>query len=163
LNRLAFSPIQIYISLYAVEYLRWDAVGLVVAISALSEAPFILPSNKILSRRRPLRLIALAAVRLLCLALFPSKLVLVITQTLHSLAFGVFHPAAIAFIVANVPPEKRAVGMTVYMSLGTGFSTFLGNIIGGLIIEHAGYRALFGSFFVFLSLLLFGVFGRKIR
>lgn len=169
LNRLAFSPIQTYISLYTVEYLQWDAVGLVAAISALSEVPFILLSNKILRRRSPLRLITLTtaviAVRLLCLALFPSKLVLVITQTLHSLTFGVFHPAAIAFIVANVPPEKRAVGMTVYMSLGTGFSTFLGNIIGGLLIQHAGYPALFGSFisFALLALLLYGTLGRKIR
>jgi PPP family 3-phenylpropionic acid transporter len=170
LNRLAFSPIQTYISLYTVEYLRWDAVGLIMAISAFSEAPFILLSNKMLSRQTPQglhRLLALTtaavAVRLLCLALFPSKIVLVISQLLHSLTFGVFHPTAIAFVVANVPPEKRAVGMTVYMSLGTGFPTFLGNIMGGLIIEHAGYRALFGGFipFALLALLLYGIFGRK--
>ncbi|MDR1469930.1 MAG: MFS transporter [Spirochaetaceae bacterium] len=176
LNRLAFSPIQTYISLYTVEYLQWDAVGLVVAISAFSEAPFILLSNKILNRWAPnansqglYRLLALTtaavAVRLLCLALFPSKIVLVMSQLLHSLTFGVFHPAAIAFVVANVPPEKRAVGMTVYMSLGTGFPTFLGNIAGGIIIEHAGYRALFGGFILFalLALLMYGVFGRKMR
>jgi PPP family 3-phenylpropionic acid transporter len=175
LNRLAFSPIQTYISLYTVEYLRWDAVGLVAAISAFSEAPFILFSNKILRRWNTnanpqglYRLLALTtaavAVRLLCLALFPSKIVLIMSQLLHSLTFGIFHPAAIAFIIANVPPEKRAVGMTVYMSLGTGFSTFLGNIMGGLIIEYAGYRALFGGFifFALLALLLYGVFGRKI-
>jgi PPP family 3-phenylpropionic acid transporter len=74
---------------------------------------------------------------------------------LHSFTFGVFHPAAIAFIATNVPPEKRAVGMTVYMSLGTGFPTFLGNIAGGIIIEYAGYRMLFGSFIIFALLALF--------
>jgi PPP family 3-phenylpropionic acid transporter len=178
LNRLAFSPIQTYISLYTVEYLRWDAAGLVVAVSAFSEAPFILLSDKIIRRwgtdaapkrscaglyRLLILTTAAVAIRLLCLALFPSKIVLIMSQTLHSLTFGVFHPAAIAFIVANVPPEKRAVGMTVYMSLGTGFPTFLGNIAGGLIIEHAGYRARFGSFifFALLALLLYGLFGAK--
>jgi PPP family 3-phenylpropionic acid transporter len=169
LNRLAFSPIQTYISLYTVEYLRWDAVGLVVAVSALSEAPFILLSNKIIRRSTPLRLLAFTtaavAVRLLCLVLFPSKTVLIISQLLHSITFGIFHPAAIAFIVANVPPEKRAVGMTIYTSLGTGFSTFLGNILGGIVIERGGYRALFGGFifFALLALLLYGLFGKKIR
>jgi PPP family 3-phenylpropionic acid transporter len=161
LNRLAFSPLQSYLSLYAVEYLQWDAVGLLYAVSAFSETPLIFLSKKIINRFGALNLIvvttAAVAVRLLCIALFPSKTILVVTQLLHSLTFGVFHPAAVAFIVTNVPPEKRAVGMTVYMSLGTGFPTFLGNIAGGLIIERLGYRMLFGGFifFALLGLLLY--------
>jgi hypothetical protein len=37
--------------------------------------------------------------------------------------------------------------------------------MGGFIIEHTGYRALFGSFifFALVALLLYGVFGRRIR
>jgi PPP family 3-phenylpropionic acid transporter len=165
LNRLAFSPLQTYLSLYAVEYLRWDAVGLLYAISASSETPLIFLSNKIINRFGALNLIVVTtvavAVRLLSIALFPSKIVLVLTQLLHSLTFGIFHPAAVAFIVTNVPPEKRAVGMAVYMSLGTGFPTFIGNIAGGAIIEHFGYRMLFGSFifFALLALVLYLVCG----
>jgi PPP family 3-phenylpropionic acid transporter len=167
LNRLAFSPIQTYVSLYTVEYLHWDAVGLIFAISAFSEAPLIFLSNKLINRFGALPLItvttAAVIVRLFCLALFPGKIILILTQFLHSLTFGVFHPAAIAFIVTSVPPEKRAVGMTVYMSLGTGLSTFIGNVAGGIIIEHLGYRALFGSFifFALLALLISLVFGTK--
>jgi PPP family 3-phenylpropionic acid transporter len=163
LNRLAFSPLQSYLSLYAVEYLQWDAVGLLYAVSAFSETPLIFLSKKIINRFGALNLIAVTtaavAVRLLCIALFPSKTILVVTQLLHSLTFGVFHPAAVAFIVTNVPPEKRAVGMTVYMSLGTGFPTFIGNIAGGVIIERLGYRMLFGGFifFALLGLLLYFV------
>jgi PPP family 3-phenylpropionic acid transporter len=167
LNRLAFSPIQTYLSLYAVEYLQWDAVGLLFAISAASETPLIFLSNKMINRFGALNLIVVTtiavAVRLLGIALFPSKAVLVATQLLHSLTFGVFHPAAIAFIATNVPPEKRAVGMTLYMSIGTGLPTFIGNIAGGAIIEYFGYRALFGGFifFALLALLLYLICGKR--
>jgi PPP family 3-phenylpropionic acid transporter len=167
LNRLAFSPLQTYLSLYTVEYLRWDAVGLLYALSATSETPLIFLSKKIINRFGALNLIVVTtiavAVRLLCIALFPSKTVLFATQLLHSLTFGIFHPAAVAFIVTNVPPEKRAVGMAVYMSLGTGFPTFIGNIAGGAIIEHLGYRTLFGSFIIFalLALLLYFVCAKR--
>jgi PPP family 3-phenylpropionic acid transporter len=167
LNRLAFSPLQTYLSLYAVEYLQWDAVGLIYAISAFSETPFIFLSNRLINRFGALKLIFVTtiavAVRLLCLALFPFKATLIVTQLLHSLTFGIFHPAAVTFIVTNVPPEKRAVGMAVYMSLGTGFPTFIGNIAGGAIIEHLGYRTLFGSFIIFalLAMLLYLVFKRE--
>ncbi|MDR1229998.1 MAG: MFS transporter [Spirochaetaceae bacterium] len=167
LNRLAFSPLQSYLSLYAVEYLQWDAVGLLYAVSATSETPLIFLSNKLINRFGALKLIAVTtaavAVRLLCIALFPFKIMLITTQLLHSLTFGVFHPAAVAFIATNVPPEKRAVGMTVYMSLGTGFPTFIGNVAGGAIIEHFGYRTLFGSFifFALLALSLYFVCEKK--
>jgi predicted MFS family arabinose efflux permease len=39
--------------------------------------------------------------------------------------------------------------MSLYLSLGTGFPAFLGNILGGLVLEQWGYRVLFSSFVVF--------------
>jgi PPP family 3-phenylpropionic acid transporter len=169
LNRLAFSPLQTYLSLYSVEYLQWDAVGLLAAIAAFSETPFIFLSAKLIKRYRALNLLvittAVVAVRLTLVAFFPYKGILMAAQVLHALTFGVFHPAAVAFVAANIPPEKRAAGMTVYMSLGTGLPTFMGNIAGGAIIERLGYRALFSGFAFFALLALFVYFfaGKKAR
>jgi PPP family 3-phenylpropionic acid transporter len=47
--------------------------------------------------------------------------------------------------------------MTIYLSLGTGLPTFLGNILGGFIVEYLGYRTLFASYAVF-PVLAFGVY-----
>jgi PPP family 3-phenylpropionic acid transporter len=166
-NRLSFSPIQSYISLYAVEYLHWDAVGLLAGISASAELPLIFMSSKLLKRFSPAKLLAVTsgaiALRLSLIALFPYSGVLVATQLLHSLTFGVFHPAAIAFITMHVPPRQRAAGMSVYMSLGTGLPTLAGNVSGGMIIGRFGYRALFGSFVIFalLSVLLYVIMGKR--
>jgi PPP family 3-phenylpropionic acid transporter len=44
--------------------------------------------------------------------------------------------------------------MSLYLSLGTGLPTLVGNILGGYIIDHGGYRVLFGSFIVFPVLAL---------
>ncbi|MDR1900478.1 MAG: MFS transporter [Treponema sp.] len=153
LIRLSMAPQYSFFPLYLAEYLRWDAVGLMFALSSASEIPFMYLSGRLVRRFGPLRLLALSAaaigVRLAVYALFPSKPALILAQLLHSLCFGIFHPAAVALMSRCVPPERRALGMSLYLSLGTGFPALLGNIAGGFIVDHWGYRTLFASFIVF--------------
>jgi PPP family 3-phenylpropionic acid transporter len=47
--------------------------------------------------------------------------------------------------------------MTLYLSLGTGLPTFLGNILGGYIVEYLGYPVLYGSYTIF-PVLAMGVY-----
>ncbi|MDR1972659.1 MAG: MFS transporter [Treponema sp.] len=162
LTRIAMAPVASFISLYVVEYIKWDAVGMIWAIAAAAETPLIFFSRRIIRYfKSPLKVIFLTCfaliLRLLIYALFPYPPAIVAAQLLHSLCYGLFHSAAVAFISANIPPERRALGMTIYLSLGTGFPTFLGNILGGFIVEYLGYRALFGSYTIF-SLLAMGVY-----
>jgi PPP family 3-phenylpropionic acid transporter len=157
LNRIAMSPVLSFLSLYVTEYVRWDAVGLVWAIAAAAETPLIFFSRRIINYfKSPLRVIFLTGfaliLRLLIYAFLPYPPAVAAGQLLHSLCYGLFHPAAVAFISANVPPEHRAVGMTIYLSLGTGLPTFLGNILGGFIVEYLGYPFLYGGFTIFPAL-----------
>jgi PPP family 3-phenylpropionic acid transporter len=39
--------------------------------------------------------------------------------------------------------------MSLYLSLGTGVPTLIGNLAGGFIVEYFGYRQLFMSFALF--------------
>jgi PPP family 3-phenylpropionic acid transporter len=118
-------------------------------------------SKKLISRFGALKILAFSALavslRLALYAIFPVKGWIIAAQCLHSLCFGLFHPAAVAFISSCVPPERRALGMSLYLSLGNGLPTFLGNILGGFIIEYAGYRTLYGSF-AFFPLVALGVY-----
>ncbi|GMO49537.1 MAG: MFS transporter [Termitinemataceae bacterium] len=159
LSRLAMSPVNSFIPLYVTEYMDWDAVGLMFALSSGAEMPFILLSTKLIKRFGDLKLIAIATfalfVRLLICALFPFKAGIIIAQLLHSLSYGVFHPSAISFISRCVPPSKRALGMSLYFSIGTGVPTLLGNAAGGFIVEYFGFRILFGSFSIFALIALF--------
>ncbi|MFP3040606.1 MFS transporter [Treponema primitia] len=168
-NRLAMAPINGFLPLYVFEKMQWNAVGLIAALSATAEVPFMFISSKLIRRFGALPLVALSSVavglRLGIYALFPLKGAIIIGQLLHSLCYGIFHPAAVAFISSSVPPERRALGLSLYLSLGSGLPTMLGNIAGGIIIEHGGYRTLFASFISFalisVALYLFTRFHRR--
>jgi PPP family 3-phenylpropionic acid transporter len=169
LSRLAMTPVNSFLSLFVVEYMQWDAVGLMWALAGAAEIPFLYLSSHLIRRFGALPILAftsaMVGVRLLLYAAFPFKAGVIIAQTLHSFCYGLFHPAAVAFISDSVPPERRAFGMTLYLSAGLGIPTFIGNFAGGFIVEHAGYRFLFGSFtiFAFLGAALYLVCQRCIQ
>jgi PPP family 3-phenylpropionic acid transporter len=157
------APIATFFSLYVVEELKVDTVALMWALSAGSEIPFIFLSAVLIRRFGAARLLAVSAAgvaaRLAVYVLFPTFAGAVAGQPLHALFFGLFHPAAVAFVATKVPTERRGVGMAMYLSLGIGLPTFLGSAAGGFIVEAAGYRVLFASFIVFAlaSLVLFAL------
>jgi PPP family 3-phenylpropionic acid transporter len=169
LVRLAMTPHYSFFPLYLVEYLHWDAVGLMFAVSSFSEIPFMFLSGPLIRRFGPAKLLAVSAagigIRLFLYAFVPFRPVLLAAQTLHALCFGLFHPAAVALIAGCVPPERRALGMSLYLSLGTGFPAFLGNILGGFVLEQWGYRVLFSSFVLFplLAVVFFFISLRRAR
>ncbi|MDR1506495.1 MAG: MFS transporter, partial [Treponema sp.] len=150
LSRLAMTPINSFLSLYLVNYLRWDAVALMWALASVGEIPFMYASSRLIRRFGVMPILALTTaavgVRLLLYVLFPTKAGVIAAQLLHTLCYGLFHPAAVSFIADRVPPQHRAYGMTLYLSLGLGLPTFIGSFIGGFIVDHGGYPLLFGSF-----------------
>ncbi|MDR1390734.1 MAG: MFS transporter [Treponema sp.] len=151
LCRLGLSPVYSFFSLYLTEALRWNAVGALNALAAASEVPFMFISARLIRRFGPLPLLAVSAAAIalrMVLYVFPFKGAIIAGQCLHSLCFGIFHPSAVMFIIGSVPPEKRALGMSLYLSLGTGLPALLGNLLGGFILETSGYTALFVSFTV---------------
>jgi PPP family 3-phenylpropionic acid transporter len=156
LSRLAMTPINSFLSLFMVEYMHWDAVGFMWALASAAEIPFLYLSHRLIRRFGALPILAftsaMVGLRLSLYAAFPFKAGVIIAQLLHSFCYGLFHPAAVAFIAECVPPEHRAFGMTLYFSVGLGIPTFIGNFAGGFIVDHAGYRSLFGYFTIFAFL-----------
>jgi PPP family 3-phenylpropionic acid transporter len=152
-SRLAMSGATSFLSLCAVEGLRWDAIGLLNAISATAEIPFLLFSKVFITRFGAIRCLIAGNLgmlaRLLLLAIFPSPGGVVAAQCMHSLSYGLFHPAAIAFISSCVPPDKRALGMSLYLAIGGTLPGLLGNVLGGIILDHGGFRPLYASFSLF--------------
>jgi len=161
LNRLAMAPIYSFLPLFLIEYMHWNAIGLMSALASAVEIPFMYISHRIIRRFGAMPIIATASVmvvvRLLLYAVFPFKAGIIIAQLLHSFCFGLFHPAAVSFISSCVPPEQRSFGMALYTSLGNGLPLLIGNFLGGFIVEHFGFRFLYGSFTVFpiISLLVY--------
>jgi MFS transporter, PPP family, 3-phenylpropionic acid transporter len=166
LGRLAMAPVNSFFSLYLVDEVKWDAVGGMWALAATAEIPLMLLSGRIVARLGPMRATMLGtaaiALRLAIYALFPNPAGVVAAQLLHSLCFGLLHPAGVAFVTLAVPPERRAQGMAAYMGIGVGLPAFAGSALGGIVLQGWGYRALFGSF-IFFALAAMALFAAKRR
>ena len=167
LCRFAMSSVYTYFPLYLTETLHWDAVGLMFALSSASEVPFMYISLRLLRRFGALPLLAMSAggiaLRLLLWALFPYKPVIIAAQLLHSLCYGTYHPAAVQFISSVFPAKKRGIGMPVYLALGSGLPSLIGNMAGGVIVESTGYRPLFAIYAgtAAVAVGIFGFMGRR--
>jgi PPP family 3-phenylpropionic acid transporter len=148
--RFAMSSVYTYLPLYLTETLQWNSVGLMFALSSASEVPFMFLSVALLRRFGALPLLAVSAggiaLRLLLWAVFPYKAVIIGAQLLHSLCFGIYHPAAVQFISSVFPARKRGIGMPVYLALGSGLPALIGNMTGGVIVQGIGYRPLFAIY-----------------
>jgi PPP family 3-phenylpropionic acid transporter len=153
--RFAMSPVYTFFPLFLTETMNWPVVGAMSALATAAEVPVMYFSARILRRHNPLPLLALSTaavgVRLGIYALFPVKAWLIGAQMLHALCFGLFHPAAVAFITFSVPPERRALGMTFYLSLGSGLPSLLGNMLGGAIAHDGNYQRVFAVFTLFAA------------
>ena len=163
LGRLAMAPIGSFFSLYLVESLDWHAIGAMSALGASVEIPMLMITWRFMKKRSPMQLIGIASIaivlRLLIYAIFPSRIGVVFGQLLHSLCYGLFQPAAVAFISLKTPPEERTTGMALLLGFGMGLPAVLGSALGGLVVEALGYRWLFAVFslFAIASLVLYRV------
>jgi len=158
LCRLAMSPVYTFFPLYLTEELHWNAVSGLFALATANEVYMMIISKKLITRFGPLPLLALSALgiaaRLFIYAAFPFKGWIIAAAFLHTLCFGVFHTSAVAFITQTVPPESRGVGMSMYLSLGSGFPALVGNVLGGILLDRYGTGALRSGY-----PMLFTVFG----
>ncbi len=153
LNRLSYSSISSFFSLYVKEELGWNAVSGLWAFAAVVEIPFLILSGRFIRRWGSMKVIAFSSastiLRLAVYTLFPSPAGAVVGQFMHSVSYGLFQPAAISFVAFSFPADKRATGLALYLGLGVGLPSFLGSSAGGMIVEYLGYRALFAIFSIF--------------
>ncbi|NBK22903.1 MAG: MFS transporter [Spirochaetia bacterium] len=170
-NRLSMSAVTSFFSLYLVEELHIYSISLMNAIAAGSEIILMLLAGYLIQKKGVLPVFLLLisgigmALRLMLYARFPTLAGVIVGQVLHSVCFGLFHPAAIQLVARRVKRTHRTLGMSMYISLGTGLPTVLGSSLGGFLTEGFGYKVLFESFSVFamISVVLCLVFWKKMR
>lgn len=155
LNRISMSSVSSFFSLYLVEELQINAISLMNALAAGSEFGAMIIAGILIQRKKALPVhlfiasgLAMMA-RLVIYAMFPSITGVLAAQLLHSIGYGFFHPAAIYFVARRVKRSHRTLGMSIYISLGTGLPAVLGSSLGGLVVESYGYKTLFLSYSVF--------------
>lgn len=163
------APSMRFLSLYVKEELGSNAAGMLWALSALSEIPMMIFSSRFIKRFGTVKLLIFASlvttVRTLVYVLVPSLGGAAFAQAMHSITFGLFHPAAVVFVATRVKNKEHTVLAQAIYSVGTlGLATMAGSAVGGIIVDVSGYTALFSIFSVFplIGVAIYGLFRKKI-
>jgi EmrB/QacA subfamily drug resistance transporter len=71
--------------------------------------------------------------------LAPSVPVLVAARVLQAIGAAMLIPSSLALVLAAVPREKRAIGVSIWGAVGA-LSAAVGPALGSAIVEHASWR-----------------------
>ena len=121
---------------------RREWLGLISAIGALSEIPFIFFAA-VLVRKLGIKPVLAAglcgiALRLFVLSLAPAPAIILLSQTLHSLTFGALMIGGIIHINNVAPKDLRASAQSVYIALTLGAGGLIGGQISGALYDMLG-------------------------
>lgn len=120
-------------------------LGWAYVLSAVSEVPFLLLSNRLFRRLGAGRLMLIAAVALTTrwtiLAATENIYWVLLSQVLHGWGFIVMTVSTADYISRIVPPELRARGQMLLSIVGFGLARVVGNLGGGLLGGAIGLRA----------------------
>ena len=117
-------------------------LGLCYFISACSEAPFLIVSDRLFDRFGAGRMMCLSAatlaLRWLLLGLGGSVYVAMLSQVLHGWGFIVMTVCMAKYISRDVPEELQASGQMLLAIVSFGISRAFGNLAGGLLAGWMG-------------------------
>ena len=122
-------------------------LGLCYFISACSEIPFLLMSDRLFDRWGAWRLMRLSAatlaLRWLMLGLSGSVYVVMASQVLHGWGFIVMSVCMAKYISRSVPGELQASGQMLLAIVSFGVARAFGNLAGGLLAGGLGRQNVF--------------------
>lgn len=122
-------------------------LGTCYLISAASEVPFLLLSDKLFDRFGAGRLMLVSAAALtarwLMLALSSSVPVVMVSQAFHGWGFIVMTVCLAKYINRTVPVELQASGQMLLAIVSFGIARVTGNLGGGLLADAIGRQNVF--------------------
>jgi PPP family 3-phenylpropionic acid transporter len=135
-------------------------VGTAAALATLTELPIMFWGEKIVKRHGPWQLLMVAygvsVFRLIFYSIIPEPGWVLLISLLHSLSFGVYWIATIAFVdqITSEDIKSSAQGM-LYAVLY--FSRMLSSLVSGYLFDRVGGRYLFliSALFSLMAVLLF--------
>ena len=140
---LAMAAYYQFFSLYLKEMYGLKKAVWIWSMGSAAEIPLLLFSAAIIRRIGVSAALTLAlsavSVRLLVLAQVPPLPVVLASQLLHALTFGLFHATSIEFLRRCAPPARRGLAMAIYAGVALALPGWIGSSLGGLAIQRWGY------------------------
>jgi len=118
-------------------------IGLAWLISATSEIPILFLLGKYGHKFKELPLIIFAslmyALRMFIISVVKDPSIVLITQLMHSVTFGIYFSTVIRYLQVLLPDKYRASGQAIYTIVWMGFSGTISGLIGGNIYAKFGH------------------------
>ena len=150
MGRFAMMSYYSFFSLYLREAVGFQEVGWLWALGPLAEIPVIFFSGRIIRRIGVRNLFALGiagiALRLIGYSLAPSVWAIIPLQFLHALTFGAYHTSSLYYINRLVPSHMKQSATSIFASISLGVSAIVSSAVGGVVIDHFGFRAMYASY-----------------
>ena len=144
--------------------------GIAMAVSAFSEVPILYFSSRLIKKYKATTLILLATVfyiiRLFIYSVAVSPILIILTQILQGLSYGLFLASYVYYIHSLAPEGLKTTAQTIGNAVYTGMGGIVGNYVCGRVIDRYGIHAVyrFGAIediVIFFLFLLSVVLGRK--
>lgn len=149
LMQAAHAPFYVFFTLYLEHYgYNKSLIGGLWALGVLAEILVFVFMHRLFGVFRIAALLqasfAVTVVRWLLVAAFPEFLsVIVFSQLLHAVTFGVYHAAAIQLIHRLFTASHQHRGQALYSSVSFGVGGSLGSLYSGYLWEQAGPASIF--------------------
>jgi len=125
-------------------------VGVAFFLFAISEAPFMQWSAKLIDRFGVHRVLIFST----CVGIFrwafyftrPSVVLMLLTFPLQGLFFGTFIASTAYFIKTTVSPSVRSTAVTLYSAVFIGIGGAFSNIVGGFIYDYINIESVYAFF-----------------
>jgi oligosaccharide:H+ symporter len=166
---VGFASVNTYLFPYMQELNASESsMGLALTLATLSELPVLFYADRLLKRFGSFGLLTLGmaatGVRLLLFAAVSAPAGILAFQFLNGLTFPAVWVAGVSFAYDNAPPDLSATAQGLFGAMIFGFGAAAGGLLGGILLEAIGGRAMYLVFgvLVLLSLALLAPLERRL-
>jgi PPP family 3-phenylpropionic acid transporter len=152
---VGFASVNTYLFAYMQELgASAGTMGLALTLATLSELPVLFFADRLLKRMGSFGLLtlgmAVTGIRLLLFAAVSAPAGVLAFQFLNGLTFPAVWVAGVSFAYENAPPGLSATAQGLFGAMIFGFGAAAGGLLGGLLLEAVGGRAMYLVFGVFV-------------
>jgi PPP family 3-phenylpropionic acid transporter len=145
---MGFASVNTYLFAYMQELgASAGVMGLALTLATLSELPVLFFADRLLKRFGSFGLLSLGmaatGIRLLLFAAASAPAGVLAFQFINGLTFPAVWVAGVSFAYDNAPPGLSATAQGLFGAMIFGFGAAAGGLLGGLLIEAVGGRAMY--------------------
>ncbi len=122
-------------------------VGLAAALGVLAETAFMYfyPrfSHRIAGKHLLFVAFVASSLRWMGMALVDRSAMIILLSLIHGLTFGAFYVASVGYVANRVPPQLRASGQALFVSVTFGIGGLIGYLTSGVGYDALGGHRLF--------------------